>query len=310
MDEAPPTLLETLVGGQDTVYLVRSPVYHNLPGMISTLVHRVGGTVVVVRDFAPDNVLAAIERYGVTHSMMPPSLLVGLSKLPADVQYRYSTATLRGVVHDAAPCAPAIKKFMIDWWGPVINEFYGAWDVGGATFITGKEWLDHPGSVGKPVVGDLEIRNKDGQPATAGEVGEIWFGMNSGEADDKSTQWHNTGDVGYCDADGYLHHVDRQSNVITMDGIRYYPEQMEHVLIAHPRVADVAVLGPRPELPAELTAVVQPLDWPTSGELSDELTQFCDDRLPPPQAPIRIRFTEHLPRAATGKLYRNQIELP
>jgi fatty-acyl-CoA synthase len=89
--------------------------------------------------------------------------------------------------------------------------------------------------------------------------------MNSGEADDKSTQWHNTGDVGYCDADGYLHHVDRQSNVITMDGIRYYPEQMEHVLIAHPRVADVAVLGPRPELPAELTAVVQPLDWPTSG---------------------------------------------
>jgi long-chain acyl-CoA synthetase len=116
--------------------------------------------------------------------------------------------------------------------------------------------------------------------------------------------------VGYCDTDGYLHHVDRQSNVITMDGIRSYPEQMEHVLIAYPRVADVAVLGPRPELPAELTAVVQPLDWPASGELSDELTQFCDDRLPPPQAPIRIRFTEHLPRAATGKLYRNQIELP
>jgi len=97
---------------------------------------------------------------------------------------------------------------------------------------------------------------------------------------------------------------------ITMDGIRSYPEQMEHVLTAHPRVANVAVLGPRPELPAELTAVVQPVDWPTSGELSDELTQFCDDRLPPPQAPIRIRFTEHLPRAATGKLYRNQIELP
>ena len=98
--------------------------------------------------------------------------------------------------------------------------------------------------------------------------------------------------------------------MITADGIRSYPEQMEHVLIAYPRVADVAVLGPRPELPAELTAVVQPLDWPASGELSDELTQFCDDRLPPPQAPIRIRFTKHLPRAATGKLYRNQIELP
>ena len=156
-------------------------------------------------------------------------------------------------------------------------------------------------------VGDPQLRMaaRNGR-----EVGEIWFGMNSVEAEDKSTQWHNTGDVGYCDVEGYLHHVDRQSNVITVDGIRYYPEQMEHVLSAHPRVADVAVLGPRPDLPAELTAVVQTLDWPASGELSDELTQFCDDRLPPPQAPIRIRFTDHLPRAATGKLYRNQIELP
>lgn len=310
MGSLPTTLVDGMVGDQRTIYLAPSPLYHNLPGMISLLVHRRGGTVVVLRDFAPENVLAAIERYHITHSMMPPSLLVALSKLPAELQHRYSTASLRGVVHDAAPCSPAIKAFMIQWWGSIINEFYGASDAGGATFITSSEWLDHPGSVGRPVVGNLDIRNSDGQPVSAGEVGDIWFGGNSTESEDDSVQWRNTGDVGYRDADGYLYHLDRRSNVVMVDGICYYPEQIEHALIAHPRVADVAVLGLDPESPGELTAVVEPLEWAAVAELSDELTRFCVDQLTAPLAPICIRFIEHLPRAATGKLYRKQIELP
>jgi long-chain acyl-CoA synthetase len=310
----PSWAVQALVGDERSVYLVPSPLYHTLPGLVSTLVHQSGGTVVLLRDFTPERVLETIERHRVTHSMMPPSLLTALSKLPDDIKRRFDVSSLRGVLHDAAPCAPVIKRMMLDWWGPILNEFYGASDVKGFTFITGADWLQHPGSVGTPLMCSVEVLDAQGNPLPVGSIGDIWFGQPGPGAGvdiaDVSADWRNSGDLGYRDADGYLFHVDRRSNVVTINGRTYYPEQIEHILIGHPGVADVAVIADTSGLPATLTAVIQPQPTtPGSTDLAAELLDYYAGQARDDVAPVVIRFTERLPRAGTGKLYRQRIRL-
>lgn len=312
----PTRLRETMIGDEHSVYLAGSPLYQGLPAVISSLVHRAGGTVVLVRDFDPTTVLATIERFGITHTIVPPSLMTNLSKLNPEVRQRYDVSTLRGVLHDMAPCPPATKRAMIEWLGPIVNEFYGASDVGGFTFITEDEWLAHPGSVGRAGVGNVVIVDDDQEPLPAGQIGEICFGDGSlstanvdGPQPESRPAVRRTGDLGYLDDSGYLYHVDRRANVAVIGERTWYPEQIEHVVIPHPSVADVVVIGPV-QAGAELTAVVQPLSGVApSADLARELLQYYHDCTAQPHAPLRIQFTERLPRAATGKVYRNQIHI-
>lgn len=313
-EQFPRDLRRVMIGDEHSVYLAGSPLYQGLPAVISSLVHRAGGTVVLVRDFDPTTVLAAIERHGITHTMVAPSLMTNLSKLNPEVRLRYDVSTLRGVLHDMAPCPPATKRAMIEWLGPIVNELYGASDVGGFTFITADEWLAHPGSVGRAVVGNVVVVNDDQEPLPAGEVGEICFGeLDLGRADDEAhlRALRRTGDLGYLDDSGYLYHVDRRANAAVIGDQTWYPEQIEHVVIAYHRVADVVVIGPV-DGGAELTAVVQPV-WGVapSADLARELLEYYHECAPQSQreAPLRIQFTERLPRAATGKIYRNQIRI-
>ena len=188
--------------------------------------------------------------------------------------------------------------------GRILNEFYGASDVKGFTFITGADWLQHPGSVGKPLMCSVEVLDAQGNPLPAGGIGDIWFGQPAPGAGvdiaDPSADWRNSGDLGYRDADGYLFHIDRRSNVITIDGTQYYPEQIEHILIGHPHVADVAVIGDTRGQPATLTAVVQPQPETACGtDLAAELLDYYAERARDGVAPVVIRFTERLPRAGT-----------
>ncbi len=297
------------------VFLSPAPLYHTAPIVWSSGVHRMGGTSVVMERFDPTEALRLIQQYRVTHSLMVPTMFVRMLKLPEDERRSYDVSSLDTVIHAAAPCPVEIKRRMIEWWGPRISEFYSSSEVAGATFITAPDWLEHPGSVGRPMIGTPHILDEKGNELPAGEVGQIWFagGMpfeyhNDPEKTKQawdSQGWATVGDIGYVDEDGYLFLTDRKSFMIISGGVNIYPQEAENVLIEHPKVLDAAVFGiPHPEMGEEVKAIVQPVPSMTPGpELEQELIAHCKSKLAGYKCPRSIDFRSELPRSDTGKLY-------
>jgi long-chain acyl-CoA synthetase len=301
-------------------YLSPAPLYHSAPQASVSAAIRLGATTVVMEHFDAEQWLALVEQYKVTHCQMVPVMFSRLLRLPEDVRARYDTSSLECIVHAAAPCPVHVKQAMIDWLGPVITEYYGATEANGFTFCDSAQWLAHPGTVGKTILGELLILDDEGSECPAGVDGTIWFrGATAFEyfAEPGKTAQSRTadglastvGDVGHVDADGYLYLTDRKSYMIISGGVNIYPQETENLLSAHPAVADVAVIGvPNEDLGEEVKAVVQLADPAAAGpELAQELIDFCRDRLAHFKCPRTIEFVSELPRSATGKLYKRLL---
>ncbi len=303
----------------DTVYLSPAPLYHAAPLGWSTAVQSLGGTVVVMERFDAEAALAAIERYAVTVAQWVPTHFVRMLKLPAEARGRYDLTSLRAVFHAAAPCPVPIKREMMAWWGPIIHEYYAGTEGNGLTAIGPHEWLAHPGSVGRGVSAEVKICDDDDNVLPARAEGLVYFaggGAFEYHKDPEKTAssrnrhgWSTLGDVGYLDEDGFLYLTDRKSFMIISGGVNIYPAEIENLLVTHPKVADVAVVGaPHEEMGEEVVAVIQPMPGEIPGpQLAAELTAFARAHLSHIKAPRRIDFMVELPRHATGKLYKRLI---
>jgi acyl-CoA synthetase (AMP-forming)/AMP-acid ligase II len=313
-------LLEHLYGfTSETVYLCPAPLYHAAPSGWSVSTQRLGGTVVIMDRFDPESALAAIERYKVTHAQFVPTHFVRLLKLPAEVRESYDLSSLTMVVHAAAPCPVDVKRQMFSWLGPIIHEYYSASEGSGFCAISPDEWLAHPGSVGRSMGGAIHVIGEDGREVPMGEDGQIWFETESRfeyHKDPAKTAgvfnehgWSTLGDVGHLDDEGYLYLTDRVSHMIISGGVNIYPREIEDVLIGHPAVADVAVIGiPDEEMGESVLAVVE-LGDPTQAnrELAAELLALSRSRLAGFKCPRRIDFADELPRLPTGKLLKRVL---
>ncbi|WP_214364938.1 AMP-binding protein [Pseudonocardia sp. H11422] len=301
------------------VYLSTGPAYHAAPLGFLQSVHQLGGTVVLMERFDAEGALAAIERHRVTHSQWVPTMFVRLLRLPAEVRERYDLSSHRVAVHGAAPCAPEVKKALIDWWGPIVHEYYGASEGYGRTAITAEEWLAHPGSVGRSVGGTLHVTDEQGRDLPAGEVGTVWFvkadadepvRAPDGAADLAATRgWGAVGDLGRLDEDGYLHLTGRKGQTIISGGVNIYPREIEDLLVLHPAVADVAVVGvPEEEFGEQVKGVVQFAEGHVAGpELAAELISYCRANLAHFKCPRSIDFVERVPRSDAGKILMAEL---
>lgn len=308
--------------GPDDIYLSPAPLYHTAPLAYTTACHRLGASVVVMPKFDPEDALKAVERHRVTITQMVPTMFVRLLKLPEAVRTHYDLSSLRHVIHAAAPCPVPVKHAMIAWLGPIIYEYYGGSEGNGSTSITSEEWLRKPGSVGRATWGTLHICNDDGDELPIGEQGVVYFeggwdfqylgddGKTRDSRNPKHPTWSALGDVGYVDADGYLFLTDRKSYMIISGGVNIYPQEVENLLITHPRVADAAVIGvPHPDFGEEVKAVVQPLDpADATPAFAAELIAFCKEQLSPIKCPRSVDFDPALPRLDNGKLYKRLIK--
>jgi fatty-acyl-CoA synthase len=300
----------------DTVFLNPSPLYHAGPLNFAMSTHRCGGTVVLMRDFDAVEALEAIGRHRVNKAWLVPTMMIRMLKVPD--RARFDTSSMTHAVHTAAPCPQETKRAMIEWWGPVLYEFYAATEGNGLTAITPQEWLAHPGSVGRSP--DVRILGEDGEVLPQGEVGVIYFASNwtvfeyhndpakTAEAHD-SHGWTTIGDMGYLDADGYLYLTDRKTHMIIAGGVNIYPQEAENVLAVHPAVEDVAVIGvPHPEYGEEVKAVVQLGAGQTASDaLAGELIAYCQSQLARYKCPRTVDFVETLPRMPNGKLLKRDL---
>jgi long-chain acyl-CoA synthetase len=318
-------ILAPMLGGimgfeEGDVYLNPAPLYHSAPLAWSMTAHRIGGTVVVMERFDPEDCLDLIEEYRVTHAQFVPTMFVRMLKLDDRARAARDISSLRSVVHAAAPCAPEVKRRMIEWWGPLIHEYYSGTEGGGLTWITSEEWLAHPGSVGAPAWGAIYICDDDGNVLPTGEDGVVWFGgrentfvYNNDPEKTKQTfnerGWSTLWDVGHLDEDGFLYLTDRKLFMIVSGGVNIYPQEIEDVLVLHPAVADVAVFGvPDAEMGEQVKAVVQPAAGATPGpELAEEILAFCRAHLSHFKCPRSVEFTEAMPRGENGKLYKKLL---
>jgi fatty-acyl-CoA synthase len=313
-------LLAPLFGyGPDARYLSPAPLYHAAPLRHSMTVMKLGGTAFVMRAFDAETALQLIERHRITHSQWVPTMFVRMLKLPPEVRARYDVSSLEVAVHAAAPCPIEVKERMLDWWGPILHEYYAGTENNGFCAITPAEWLAHKGSVGRAAQGTLHICDEDGEELPADETGLVYFAggpefsyHNDPERTAHSRNargWTTLGDIGRLDAEGYLYLVDRRAFMIISGGVNIYPQEAESVLIAHPKVLDVAVVGvPNEEYGEEVKAVVQPTDARDAGPaLAEELVAYCRERLAPFKCPRSVDFDLQLPRHPTGKLYKRLI---
>lgn len=323
IDQANPLLM--LAAGlyrfnANSIYLSPAPLYHAAPLRWSMIVHKIGGTVVMMKKFDPEGVLAAIEKYKVTCGQYVPTHFIRMLKLPDDVRRKYDLSTLDCAIHAAAPCPIPVKDAMIAWWGPIIEEYYAGSEGNGMTFIGSRDWLSHKGSVGKAVIGVIHIMGDDGETELPpGMEGTIFFESENrfeyhGDAEKTSSSrnskgWSTLGDVGYKDEEGYIYLTDRKSFMIISGGVNIYPQEIENHLVTHPRVQDVAVIGgPHEEMGEEVIAVVQPVDIADAGDdLRDTLTAYAREKLSGVKIPRRIDFLAELPRHDTGKLYKRLL---
>ena len=318
------TILEQMLAfgygfDEQTVYLCPAPLYHAAPLGWSMGAQRLGGTVVVMERFDAAEMLALVERHRVTHVQMVPTMFVRLLKLPAAQRAAADLRSLRVVVHAAAPCPVEVKRQMMDWWGPILHEYYAGSEVNGLCAIGPDEWLAHPGSVGRAVFGELHIVGEDGEELPPGEIGTIYFGgtppFEYHNDPEKTRQafdsrgWSTLGDLGHVDDEGYLYLSDRRTNLIITGGVNVYPREVEDVLALHPEVADVAVVGlPDPEMGQQVVAVVEPARPQRAGPaLEQELLEYCRGHLAHFKCPRTIRFDVALPRLATGKLAKHVL---
>jgi long-chain acyl-CoA synthetase len=308
--------------GRDSVYYSPAPQYHSAPLRFGAMVQALGGTLVIADRFDPERALADIERFRITHSQWVPTMFVRMLKLPDEVRHRYDLSSLRVAVHAAAPCPVEVKRKMIEWWGPVLEEYYSSTESPGSTRISSAEWLEHPGSVGQAKVGILRICGDDGAELPPGEIGTIYFerdietfayhGDPAKTAESRHPDhplWATTGDIGYVDEDGWLYLTDRKSFMIISGGVNIYPQEIEDALALHPAVHDVGVIGvPDEEMGEQVKAVVVPAEGATPGpELERELLEFVRARIARYKCPRTVDFTDSLPRTPTGKLVKRRI---
>ena len=313
-------LLTDLFGyGPQTRYLCPAPLYHAAPLRHTMVTIKAGGSAFIMARFNAQESLRLIEQERITHSQWVPTMFVRLLKLDEADRTRHDLSSLEMAVHAAAPCPVEVKHRMIEWWGPIIHEYYAGTENNGFTAINTLEWLDHPGSVGRAKLGVLHICDDNGEELTAGDVGDIYFenghqfeyhnDPDKTAASRNAQGWTTLGDIGRCDAEGYLYLTDRKSFVIISGGVNIYPQEAENTLLQHPAILDAAVIGvPNEDFGEEVKAVVQLVDGSDgSPDLEAELIAFCRDRLSAIKCPRSVDFRAKLPREATGKLYKRRL---
>jgi acyl-CoA synthetase (AMP-forming)/AMP-acid ligase II len=327
LEQSPGTimpLLQLLFGmTPDAVYLSPAPFYHAAPLRFCMAVMNLGATVVSMEHFDAEGYLAAVEKFKVTHSQVVPTMFVRMLKLDEAVRTRYDVSSLEAVVHAAAPCPIPVKKQMIEWFGPVIHEYYAGTEGNGFIYCNSESWLAHEGTVGQPLNCVLHICDENGLEVPQGESGTIFFESeakfeyhNDPEKTKSSRHakgWSTLGDVGYVDADGFLYLTDRKAYMIISGGVNIYPQEAENVLVTHPKVVDVAVFGvPNDDFGEEVKAVVQPKEMPADAAaaeaLAKELIAFCKTQLADVKCPRSVDFRTELPRHPTGKLYKRLLK--
>ena len=302
---------------EDTVYLHPAPLYHAAPLGYALRVMRFGGTFVSVPKFDPEQCLQLIEKYRVNRSQWVPTHFVRLLRLPPEVRAKYDVSSLGVAIHAAAPCPRDVKRAMIDWWGPVLEEYYAGSEGNGMTTISSEEWLRKPGSVGRAKIGRIRICDEEGDELPVGSEGVVFFSDSPAfeyhndpakTADSRNRHgWSTLGDVGYLDEDGYLFLTDRRSFMIVSGGVNIYPQEIENVLLTHPAVLDAAVIGvPNPEFGEEVKAVIETAH-PHTPELAEDLMAFCRTHLSHVKCPRSVDFIEQLPRGDNGKLYKRKL---
>ncbi|MGH8178216.1 MAG: acyl-CoA synthetase [Steroidobacter sp.] len=321
--DAPTTLANlasTLYGmNADTRYLSPAPLYHAAPLRWCLTVQHLGGTVVLMDHFDAEGALELIQRYGVTHAQWVPTHFVRFLRLPAATRARYDMSSLKSAIHAAAPCPVPVKEQMIEWWGPVLHEYYAGTEGNGMTAITAREWLTKKGSVGRAVFGEIKVCDDGGEQVAAMTEGVIYFAggkeFEYHNAPEKTAEarnakgWTTLGDVGYVDQDGYLFLTDRKAFMIISGGVNIYPQEIENLLVTHPAVMDAAVVGaPDDEMGEKVVAVVQLVNpAAASAQLTNELLEFARDHLSHVKVPRLIEFTRELPRHPNGKLYKRLL---
>ncbi|HEY4017538.1 MAG TPA: acyl-CoA synthetase [Pseudonocardiaceae bacterium] len=327
--EQPGDPLVRLVGelfGVDaqTVYLTPAPLYHAAPLRWSGAVQAHGGTVVMLRKFDAEGCLKAVQDFQVTHAQFVPTMFVRMLQLPGEVRSRYDMSGLRVAVHAAAPCPVEVKQKMIDWWGPILVEYYGGTEGNGLTMIDSIAWETKRGSVGQSILGTLRVCDDGtGEELPVGEVGTVYwardevpFVYHNDEEKTKASQhpdhpnWTSLGDIGYLDEDGFLFLTDRKSFTIISGGVNIYPQEIENVLALHPAIHDVAVLGvPDQEMGESVKAFVQPAEGASTGpELEREIIDFVRSKIASFKAPRSVQFVDDLPRTETGKLVKGELK--
>ncbi|BBZ39547.1 acyl-CoA synthetase [Mycobacterium conspicuum] len=303
---------------QSSVYLSPAPMYHAAGINYTMAVNRVGAASILMRKFDAETALRLIETHRVTHAQFVPTMFVRMLKLPEAVRRKYDVSSLRCVIHAAAPCPVDVKRRMMDWFGPILYEYYGGTEGFAGTTIGPQDWLAHPGSVGIPMA-PVHVLGEDGQELPVGQSGELYFEggpdfeyfKDPAKTASVSNEhgWRSLGDVGYVDEDGYLYLTDRSTFMIVSGGVNIYPQEAENVLVMHPKLVDAAVFGvPNDEFGEEVKAVVQPIDGVTPGpELEAELIEYCRAHLAGYKCPRTVEFDPELPRDPNGKLYKRRI---
>jgi long-chain acyl-CoA synthetase len=302
------------------VHLIPAPLYHSAPHAALNFTIRVGGTSIIMERFDPELFLSLVEKYRITDSQLVPTMFSRMLKLPEEVRNAYDVSSLECVIHGAAPCPPQVKQQMIEWWGPVIEEYYGATEAQGLTYCNCEEWLAHPGTVGQVKFGEMHILDDEMQPCPPGTSGTVWFvnasefeyfndAERTAEAYSPDRTMSTVGDMGYVDEEGYLYLTDRATFMIVSGGVNIYPQECENLLITHGKVMDAAVFGvPNEDFGEEVKAVVQLMPGESPGdELADELMTFCREHLAAMKCPRSINFIDELPRLPTGKLYKRVL---
>ncbi|HET7505186.1 MAG TPA: acyl-CoA synthetase [Kofleriaceae bacterium] len=303
----------------DSIYLSPAPLYHAAPLRFNMAAIAIGGTSLIMESFDAEEFLRLIEAHKVTQTQVVPTMFVRMLKLPEEVRRRYDMSSLKGAIHAAAPCPAEVKARMIDWWGPILIEYYAGSEGNGITVCDSQQWLAHRGTVGRAVVGQIKIVDEHDQELPVGEIGTVYFADAqefSYHNDPEKTRrahnargWSTLGDVGYVDAEGYLYLTDRKAYMIISGGVNIYPQETEDVLIGHPAIADVAVFGvPNEEMGEEVKAAVQLHDHDRAGPaLEAELIAYCRKRLSPIKCPRSVDFEAELPRTPTGKLLKRLL---
>ena len=305
---------------ENMVYLSPAPLYHTAPQVSVAIALRMKATAVVMEHFDPALYLDLVGAQGVTHSQVVPTMFTRMLKLPEEVRQAADLSSLEVVIHAAAPCPVPVKQQMIEWFGPILLEYYAATEGNGCTFITSEDWLAHPGSVGRAVLSEIRILDDDGNECPTGTPGTVWFAgatdfeyfgdpVKTASSRRDGGKTSTVGDVGYLDEDGYLFLTDRKAHMIISGGVNIYPQETENLLVTHPKVLDAAVIGvPNEDLGEEVKAVVQPVEGVLGDDaLERQLIAFCREHLAHFKCPRSIDFVDELPRLPTGKLYKGVL---
>ncbi len=324
-DNSPVGGLQQALWGFDenAVYLSPAPLYHSAPIGFCQSVQVLGGTIVMMRRFDPLDALRLIDEYRVTHSQWVPTMFTRMLKLPPEERAGFDLSSHKVAIHAAAPCPQEVKRRMFDWWGPILYEYYGGTEMNGFTHVGPDEWLAHPGTVGRSLLGAIHICDEDGKELPNLEPGIVYFELpempfeylkdpqkTKDAQHPEHANWSALGDVGYLDDDGYLYLTDRATFMIISGGVNIYPQEIEDALVLHPKVADVAVIGvPDPEMGEAVKAVVQPVAGVTgSSALAAELIGYAREHIAHYKCPKSVDFRAELPRLPTGKLYKRLLK--